>query len=217
MNLGIFARKGGPTHQRTPEYDGFDINMVTYTVNITHMSGHLHKTTTAERDYVSLRPFFLWHSPSTIELTYKNTTQYARCRPQHGPTIRDTAYKSPFPIFNVLRRHEPVATDTIVSKIPAINGYTCAQIFVGGHSHVIDVFPIHSPKEFVKNTLEDLIRKHGAMDKLSEFLGVPGHAFHGTPGAMHFGTWQASWRTLLQLAWCPLCGPQQPQQNYGCG
>jgi hypothetical protein len=25
--------EGGPTHPRTPEYDGFDINMVTYTVN----------------------------------------------------------------------------------------------------------------------------------------------------------------------------------------
>jgi hypothetical protein len=52
-------REGGPTHRRTPEYDGFDINMVTYTVNITHISGHLHKTTIAERDYVSLCPFFL--------------------------------------------------------------------------------------------------------------------------------------------------------------
>jgi hypothetical protein len=70
-------REGGPTHRRTPEYDGFDINMVTYAVNITHLSGHLHKTTIAERDYVSLRPFFLWQLPSTIELTYKNTTQYA--------------------------------------------------------------------------------------------------------------------------------------------
>ena len=77
-------------------HEEFDINMVTYTVNITHLSGHLHKTTIAERDYVSLRPFFLWHSPSTIELTYKNTTQYAQRCPQLGPTIRDT-YKVTFP------------------------------------------------------------------------------------------------------------------------
>jgi hypothetical protein len=159
--------RGPSTHRRTPEYDGFDINMVTYTVNLTHMCGHLHKLTTEERDYASLRPFFLWHSPSMIELTYKNTTlmQYARRCPQLRSTIHDT-YKSPFlPLFNVLCRHEPVATDTIVSKIPAINGYTCAQIFVGRHSHIIDVFPMHtSPKEFV-NTLEDVIRKRGSMDK----------------------------------------------------
>ncbi len=74
-------------------------------------------------------------------------------------------------MFNVLRRHETVATATIVSKIPAINGYTCAQIFVGRHSHVIDVFPMHSPKEFV-NTLEDVIRKRGAMDKLISDRGT---------------------------------------------
>jgi hypothetical protein len=75
-------------------------------------------------------------------------------------------------MFNVLRRHEPVATDTIVSKIPAINSYTCAQIFVGHHSHVIGVFPMHSsPKEFV-NTLEDVIRKRGAMDKLISHRGT---------------------------------------------
>jgi hypothetical protein len=74
-------------------------------------------------------------------------------------------------MFNVLRRHEPVATDTIVSKIPAINGYTCAQIFNGRHSHVIDVFPMHSPKEFI-NALEDVIRKRGAIDKLISDRGT---------------------------------------------
>jgi hypothetical protein len=62
--------EGGPVHRRTPEYDGFDINMITYTVNLAHIYGCLHKTKPEDRDYVSQRPFFLWHSPSTIELTY---------------------------------------------------------------------------------------------------------------------------------------------------
>jgi transposase InsO family protein len=39
------------------------------------------------------------------------------------------------------------------------------QIFVGCKSLVIDVFGMHNNAEFV-NTLEDVIRKRGAMDKL---------------------------------------------------
>jgi hypothetical protein len=40
------------------------------------------------------------------------------------------------------------------------------QIFVGRKSLVIDVFGMHNNAEFVVNTLEDVIRKRGAMDKL---------------------------------------------------
>ena len=69
--------------------------------------------------------------------------------------------------MNVLRRNEPVATDTIYSETPAIdtNGQKSAQIFVGRKSLVIDVYGMSNDAEFV-NTLEDVIRKRGAMDKL---------------------------------------------------
>jgi hypothetical protein len=40
-----------------------------------------------------------------------------------------------------------------------------AQIFVGRKSLVIDVFGMKTEKEFV-NTLENVIRRRGAMDKL---------------------------------------------------
>ena len=40
-----------------------------------------------------------------------------------------------------------------------------AQIFIGRKSLVIDVYGMGTEKEFV-NTLEDVIRKRGAMDKL---------------------------------------------------
>jgi len=46
-----------------------------------------------------------------------------------------------------------------------MNGMRMVQIFVGRKSLVIDVFGMHSTKQFV-NTLEDVIRKRGAMDKL---------------------------------------------------
>jgi hypothetical protein len=48
-------------------------------------------------------------------------------------------YKSRFPAFNVVRRSEPVATDTIFSEVSAIDdGSLCAQIFVGRHTLVTD-------------------------------------------------------------------------------
>ena len=75
-------------------------------------------------------------------------------------------YLSHFPDFNVKRRSEPVATDTVHSDAPAVDdGSTCAQIFVGTKTLVIDVYGIKTDKQFV-NTLEDNIRKRGAMDKL---------------------------------------------------
>ena len=69
-------------------------------------------------------------------------------------------HQSPYPMFNVLRRHEPVATDTVFAETPAIgtNGATHMQFFVGRKSLVIDVYVIHTSSEF-KNTLEDVIAK----------------------------------------------------------
>ena len=74
--------------------------------------------------------------------------------------------KSGNPGLNVPRRHEPVATDTIFSDTPAVDsGVKQAQVSVGRDSLVADVYPMKSGKQFV-NTLEDNIRRRGAMDKL---------------------------------------------------
>ena len=45
------------------------------------------------------------------------------------------------------------------------NGSKTAQLFVGHQSLVADAYPMKTEKQFV-NTLEDNIRKRGAMDKL---------------------------------------------------
>ena len=59
-----------------------------------------------------------------------------------------------------------MATDTIFSDTPAVDsGIKQAQVFVGRDSLVADVYPLKSRKQFV-NTLEDNIRRQGAMDKL---------------------------------------------------
>ena len=57
------------------------------------------------------------------------TTQYARGRV--SDTFKATLAVSRFPACNVMRRNEPVATDTVFSDTPAgDSGVTAAQIFV---------------------------------------------------------------------------------------
>ena len=68
--------------------------------------------------------------------------------------------------MNVPRRHEPVAADTIFPDTPAVDsGVKQAQVFGRRDSLVADVYPMKSGQQFV-NTLEDNIRRRGAMDKL---------------------------------------------------
>jgi hypothetical protein len=66
--------------------------------------------------------------------------------------------QSPYPALNVLRRNEPVATDTIYAGTPAISmgGQKMAQLFVGRLSRVADVMGMHNEAQFI-NTLEDVI------------------------------------------------------------
>lgn len=115
-------------------------------------------------DYSKYRPYFLHVPEEKIRKTFENTTQNAT-NIVSGHNILQTT-KSPFPAHNVFRRHEPVATDTFYAETPAIcGGDKMAQLFVGRKSLFISVHGMSTEKEFV-NTLEDEIRKRGAMDKL---------------------------------------------------
>ena len=117
-----------------------------------------------KRDYESLRPFFLHQSADVIKRTFEATTQYARTN--IGSLQLKKTFKTPFAACNVHRRNEAVATDTVFADVPAVDdGSTAAQLFVGRESLVTDVYGVKTEKQFV-NTLEDNIRKRGAMDKL---------------------------------------------------
>ena len=115
-------------------------------------------------NYEALRPFFINASAKVIKRTFEATTQFAR-KVTNGLQLRRT-FRSPFPALNVARRNEPVATDSVFADVPAIDdGSTIAQIYVGQNTLFTDVYPMKTEKQFV-NTLEDNIRKRGAMDKL---------------------------------------------------
>ena len=95
---------------------------------ITH--AHLHDSNHAEEDWKSLRPYFGWQSEQVIKDTYQVTSRFGGTIPQHDYLKKH--FKSRNPVFNIPRRNEPVATDTIFSDTPAINdGSTMAQFFVG--------------------------------------------------------------------------------------
>ena len=74
--------------------------------------------------------------------------------------------KSRNPALNITKHQEPVATDTIFSDTPAVDSRVKqAQVFVGRDTLFADAYPMVNGKQFV-NTLEDKIRRQGAMDKL---------------------------------------------------
>ena len=76
-------------------------------------------------------------------------------------------FKSHNPVFSIPRCSEAVATDTIFSDTPAVDGGpTMAQFFCGHDTFVCDPYGIKSTIQFI-NTLSDNIRKWGAMDTLT--------------------------------------------------
>ena len=115
-------------------------------------------------DYEKFRPYFGWVNVDTVQKTMQQSTQWGVSLPNTFPMKRHL--KSRNPALNVPRRHEAVATDTVFSDTPAVDsGVKQAQVFVGRDTLVADAYPMKSGKQFV-NTLEDNIRRRGAMDKL---------------------------------------------------
>ena len=114
---------------------------------------------------INIGPNSVLLNVDTIKETFKHTTQWGASVTTF-PMKRHLKLKSRNPAPNVPRRHEPVTTDTVYSDTPAVDsGVTMAQLFVGKESLASDIYPVRSGKQFV-NTLEDNIRRHGAMDKL---------------------------------------------------
>ena len=125
---------------------------------------HLCESSHAEQDWKSLRPNFGWQSEQVIQDTYKVTSRFGGTIPHHDYLRKH--FKSRNPVFNIPRRNEPVATDTMFSDSPAINdGSAMAQFFVGKHTLVGDVYGIKSQKQFI-NTLYDNTKTRGDMNTI---------------------------------------------------
>ena len=115
-------------------------------------------------DWDRIKPCLGFAPIPVIKETMQRTTQFARNVLERTPMRRHL--RTRFPAANVARRNEAVATDTVYSDTPAVdNGSTYAQVFIGRESNVADAYGMRSDKEFV-NTLEDQIRRRGAMSHL---------------------------------------------------
>ena len=135
-----------------------------YTEISSVFTANLHQISPQEPDWNALRPFFAWTSPSSIKDTFNVTTKHGTA--PHNQDCIKKHFMSRNPVFNIPRRSEAVATETIFSDTPAVDdGSTMAQFFCGHDTLVCDAYGIKSTKQFI-NTLSDNIRKRGAMDTL---------------------------------------------------
>ena len=120
--------------------------------------------TISDKRYEELNACLGYMPKERVKATLSATTQYGKAI-LAGPNIKER-YKSTYPALNVPRRHEAVATDTIMFSTPAIGtGNKEAQVFFGRSSLFCDIYGMKSEKQF-PNALEDNIREHGAMDAL---------------------------------------------------
>ena len=185
---------------------------------------NLHQGSSQEPDWNALRPFFAWTSPSSIQDTFNVTTRHGSA--PHTQDYIKKHFKSRNPVFNIPRRSEAVATDTIFSDTPAVDdGSTMAQFFCGRDTLVCDVYGIKSTKQFI-NTLSDNIRKRGAMDTLisdggkyeiskrvtdllcslfiQDYQSEPYHQ-HQNKAENRFGLAKRYTNTVMNTSGCPAC------------
>ena len=119
-----------------------------YTEISSVFTANLHQSSPQEPDWNALRPIFAWTSPSRIKDTFNVTTR-------HGTAPRTQDYikkhfKSRNPVFNIPRRSEAVAIDTIFSDTPAVDdGSTMARFFCGHDTLVCDAYGIKATKQFI--------------------------------------------------------------------
>jgi hypothetical protein len=103
------------------------------------------------------QPFLGFRPLAVVRKTLKMTTQL-------GATIDynnlKAHVKSLLPWANKTRLDETVSTDTIFANTRDVSGATCAQVFYGLRSHVINVYGMRSESEGPQK-LDDFIREEG--------------------------------------------------------
>ena len=141
-------------------------------------------------DYEKFRPYFGWVNVDTVQKTMEQSTQWGLSLPNTFPMKKHL--KSRNPALNIPRRHKAVAIDNVFSDTPAVDsGVKQAQVFVGRDTLVAEAYPMKSGKQFV-NTLEDNIRRWGAMDKLLSDSAKPeiSNKVMDILRAYHISNWQ---------------------------
>ena len=120
------------------------------------------QTSAVLKDAVRYQPYLDWRPLETVRRTLENTTQLAA---QFMATPMKRHVKSLAEFLNKPRLHETVATDTMFSSVKDINGATCAQVYWGLTSHMINTYPMKKESDMPK-AQDDFMRTEGIMDVL---------------------------------------------------
>ena len=108
-------------------------------------------------DPIAIQPCLGFLPIDVIKRTLESTTQLAKW---HNKVPLQKHWTPRFQFMNVHRLKEPVATDTFFANCRALGGATCAQVFYGIQSHMINVYPMKSESEGPE-AYEDFIREEG--------------------------------------------------------
>ena len=116
----------------------------------------LHRATPNKIDFYKLSPYFLYRPQRIIRETLRQSTQLATMIIRQ-PLRRHFKPRYPF-VQN--RINEARSTDTYYMPIRSLEGYTCAQVFVGMTSHQKFVHGMRTESEF-PSVYKDHLRTHG--------------------------------------------------------
>ena len=136
-----------------------NFNRVTDIVDKKELSDNprLHRAVPANVDYDKLGPYFLYRPKRVIKKTLENTTQMAKAT-INSPLRKHL--KSRFLMLRHPRLNEVVATDTYFSDVKSIEGYNCAQVFVGLTSRRITTIGMNTKGDFPE-AYQDFMRRRG--------------------------------------------------------
>ena len=116
----------------------------------------------------ALQPRLAWKPIEVIKKTLENTMQWGEMIAQY-PMKKH--HVSRFPWNNRCGLREEAAMDTIFMKTPGYDGSTCAQVFVGLMSRMINVYPMPSKASgYMLKSYEDFMRYEGVPEGLHRDL-----------------------------------------------
>jgi hypothetical protein len=118
---------------------------------------HLSPSKLSEDDLELISPYLGYRPLDIVHKTLENTTQLA-CTIWRFPLRKHV--KARFPFLNHVRLAESVSMDTIFAVVPAIGRCTCAQIFYGITSHMINVYGMKAESE-VPKAYQDFMHNEG--------------------------------------------------------
>jgi hypothetical protein len=95
---------------------------------LVNIDPHFSKALPSKIDYERLSPHFTFWPRDGIHHILRQTAQLDKSTMHY---IMRSHLKSPFQMSRHKRGNEVIATDTFFSSVKSIEGYYCAQIFVG--------------------------------------------------------------------------------------